>query len=134
MEVYGFYVKGTLGWGYTFGEGCSLASFGIGVLDATFYLPKLFGFLPDDCLANPNIFVGVGTWNANVSVGLGILGTAEILSGTVGAQFGDSVSFGIKGYVGIGFTLEFTNGIRIGAGLGIVIEVFLAVDWYELFN
>ena len=134
MDVYGFYVKGTLGWGYTFGEGYSLVSFGIGVLDATFHLPKLFGFLPDSHLANPNIFLGVGTWNANASVGLGISGTAEILSGTIGIQFGNSVSFGAKGYVGIGFTLDFTNGIRFGVGLGLGFELYLSIDWYELFN
>ena len=134
MDVYGFYVKGTLGWGYTFGEGYSLVSFGIGVLDATFHLPKLFGFLPDSHLANPNIFLGVGTWNANASVGLGISGTAEILSGTIGIQFGNSVSFGAKGYVGIGFTLDFTNGIRFGVGFGLGFELYLAIDWYELFN
>ena len=44
------------------------------------------------------------------------------------------ICFALKGYVGIGFTLDFTNGLRIGAGLGVGIEVFLAVDWYELFN
>ena len=134
MEVYGFYVKGTLGWGYTVGEGYSLASFSIGVLDATFHTPKLFSFLPDDHLDNPNLFFGIGTWNASASVGIGISGTAEIISGTVGLQCGDSVAIGVKGYVGIGFTLDFTNGIRIGAGVGVGVEVFIGVDWYELFH
>ena len=134
MDVYAFYINGSLGWGYTFGEGYSLASFSVGILDATFHLPKWFGSLPDDHLANPNIFLGVGTWNVNASIGLGVSGTAEILSGTIGVQFGDSISFGVKGYIGVGFTFDLTNGIRFGWGLGLGYEFFLAIDWYELFN
>ena len=51
-------------------------------------------------------------------VGAGISGTAEIISGTVGLQFGDAISIGVKGYVGIGFTIDFTNGIKFGVGWG----------------
>ena len=134
MDVYGFYIKGSLGWGYTFGEGYSLASFSIGILDATFHTPKWFASLPANHLANPNIYLGVGAWNANASIGVGLSGTAEIITGTIGVQFGDAVSFGAKGYVGIGFTLDFTNGIRFGAGFGLGFELYLAIDWYELFN
>lgn len=118
MSVYAFYAKGTLGWGYTFGDGYSLASFSAGVLDATFHTPKWFSSLPDDHWANPNIYLGFGTWNVNASVGAGISGTAEIISGTVGLQFGDAISIGVKGYVGIGFTIDFTNGIKFGVGCG----------------
>lgn len=52
----------------------------------------------------------------NASVGLGISGTAEIISGTVGIQFGDVVSIQAKGYVGAGITFDFTNGIKFGIG------------------
>ncbi len=134
LSVYGFYVKGTLGWGYTHNEGYSLASFSIGILDTKFHTPKWFDFLPADHLANPNIYLGIGTWNANASIGAGFSGIAEILSGTIGIQFGDAVNFGAKGYIGIGLTFDFTNGLRFGAGLGLEFEVYIDVDWYELFN
>ena len=134
MSVYAFYAKGTLGWGYTFGDGYSLASFSTGVLDATFHTPKWFSSLPNDHLANPNIYLGFGTWNVNASVGAGISGTAEIISGTVGLQFGDAISIDVKGYVGIGFTIDFTNGIKFGIGLGLGYEISLNIDWYELFH
>lgn len=134
MSVYAFYAKGTLGWGYTFGDGYSLASFSAGILDATFHTPKWFSSLPDDHWANPNIYLGFGTWNVNASVGAGISGTAEIISGTVGIQFGDAISIGVKGYVGIGFTIDFTNGIKFGVGLGLGYEISLNIDWYELFH
>ena len=134
MSVYAFYAKGTLGWGYTFGDGYSLASFSTGVLDATFHTPKWFSSLPNDHLANPNIYLGFGTWNVNASVGAGISGTAEIISGTVGLQFGDAISIDVKGYVGIGFTIYFTNGIKFGIGLGLGYEISLNIDWYELFH
>ena len=63
-----------------------------------------------------------------------ISATAEIISETVGIQFGDAVSIGVKGYVGVGFTLDFTNGIKFGVGLGLGYEVSLDIDWYELFH
>lgn len=44
MTVYAFYAKGTLGWGYTFGDGYSLASCSAGILDAAFHTPKWFSF------------------------------------------------------------------------------------------
>ena len=134
MSVYAFYAKGTLGWGYTFGDGYSLASFSTGVLDATFHTPKWFSSLPNDHCANPNIYLGFGTWNVNASVGAGISGTAEIISGTVGLQFGNAISIGVKGYVGIGFTIDFTNGIKFGIGLGLGYEISLNIDWYQLFH
>jgi hypothetical protein len=63
-----------------------------------------------------------------------ISGTAEIISGTVGLQFGDAISIDVKGYVGIGFTIDFTNGIKFGIGLGLGYEISLNIDWYELFH
>ena len=134
MYAYVLYAKGTLGWGYTFGDGYSLASFSAGVLDVTFHSPKLFDSLSDSHLANPNIYLGLGTYNVNASAGVGFSGTAEIMSGTVGIQFGDAVSVEAKGYVGIGITLDFTDGIRCGMGLGLGFEISLNVDWYELFR
>lgn len=134
MSAYVFYAKGTLGWGYTFDDRHSLASFSVGVLDATFHTPKWFSSLSDNHWANPNIYLGFGVRNVNVSVGAGISGTAEIISGTIGIQFGDAISIGVKGYLGIGFTIDFTNGIKFGVGLGFGYEISLNIDWYELFH
>lgn len=50
MSAYACYIKGTLGWGYTLGDGYSFASFSAGVLDAVFQTPKWFNFLPDEHL------------------------------------------------------------------------------------
>ena len=134
MSTYAFYAKGTLGWGYTFGDGYSLASFSSGVLEATFHTPKWFSSLPDNHLANPNIYFGVGAWNVDASIGIGISGTAEIISGTAGIQFGNAISVGVKEYVGIGFTIDFTNGFKFGGGLGLGFEVSIEIDWYKLFH
>ncbi len=134
MSIYAFYAKGTLGWSYTFDEGYSLASFSTGILDTTFHTPKWFSSLSDDNLANPNIYLGVGTWNANASVGVGFSGTAEIISGTIGIQFGDALSVGVKGYIGAGISIDFTNGIKFGVGWGPGYEISLNIDWYELFH
>ena len=134
MAAYGLYIRGSLGWGYTLGEGYSLASFSIGVLDVTFYTPKWFDSLPAEHLANPNIFFGFGTWNANVTIGVGGSGTIEILSGTIGIQFGDSICVGVKGYIGIGLAFDLTNGFRFGVGKIFGYEVYLSIDWYELFH
>ena len=34
----------------------------------------------------------------------------------------------------IGFTIDFTNGIKFGVGWGLGYEISLNIDWYELFN
>ena len=134
MSVSSLYAQGTIGWGYTIGDGYSLASFSAGILDATFYTPKWFSSLPDDHLANPNIYLGIGTWNVNASIGIGVSGTAEIIFGTIGIQFGDAISIEVKGYVGIGFSRDFTNGIKFGIGWGLGYEISINIDWYELFH
>lgn len=90
--------------------------------------------MTDDHRANPNIYLGFGTWNVNASVGAGISGTAEIISGSVGIQFGDAISVGVKGYVGIGFTIDFTNGIKFGVGWGLGYEISININRYELFS
>ena len=61
-------------------------------------------------------------------------GTAEIISGTIGIQFGDAISIEVKGYVGIGFSRNFTNGIKFGIGWGLGYEISINIDWYELFH
>lgn len=127
MSICAFYAKGSIGPSYTVGDGFSLASFSVGVLDATFHTPKWFSSLPNDHLANPNVYLGVGTWNANASLGLGVSASAEIISGTVGVQFGDSVSVQAKGYLGVGFNIDFSNGIKIGGGLGFCFE--FSISW-----
>ena len=81
---------------------------------------------------NGQIFNGSVKWYEYV--GGMVTGAAEIISGTVGLQFGDAISIGVKGYVGIGFTIDFTNGIKFGVGLGLGYEISLNIDWYELFH
>ena len=100
----------------------------------TFHTPKWFNWLPDDHLANPNLYLGLGAMNINASVGVGISATAEIVSGTVGIQFGNAVSISVKGYVGTGITIDFTNGIKFGVGWGVGYEISLNINWYELFH
>ena len=36
--------------------------------------------------------------------------------------------------VGIEFTIDFTNGIKVGGGLGLGYEISLNINWYELFH
>ncbi len=128
MSINAFYMEATLL------QDLSLISLSTGVLDATFHTPKWFSSLPDDHLANPNIYFGVGTWNANASIGIGASGSAEILSGTVGMRLGDAFSVGIKGYVGFGIAIDFSKGIKLGLGLGLGVEASIEIDWYLLFN
>jgi adenylate kinase len=39
-----------------------------------------------------------------------------------------------KGYIGIGFTIDFSNGIKFGIGWGLGYEISINIDWYELFH
>lgn len=55
LDPYIFYIRGSIRWGYTFEEGYSIASIGVGVADFTLHTPKLFGSLPKDSLLNPDI-------------------------------------------------------------------------------
>ena len=134
MTLYALYARGSIGWGYTVGDGYSLASFSAGFIDMTFSLPKLFGFLSNDNIINPNLYIGLGAVNVHASVGAGVSGSIELASGSVGVQFGDAISFEAKGYIGFGFSFDFTNGIKVGVGLGLGYELSINVDWYELFN
>lgn len=132
--VYALYARGSIGWGYTAGDGYSLASFSAGFIDVTFSSPKLFGFLSDDNIINPNLYIGVGAVNVHASVGAGVTGSVELASGSIGVQFGDSISFEAKGYIGFGFSFDFTNGFKFGVGLGLGYEFSINIDWYELFT
>jgi len=134
LSINAFYVKGSLGWGYSVGEGYSLASISVGVLDAKFSSPKLFSSLSSTNELNPNLWLGLGTWNANASIGVGISGIAEIVSVSTGVQFGDAVNIGVKGYVGAGFSADLSNGIKFGVGLGLGYEVSIEFDWWNIGN
>ena len=134
MTVYALYARGSIGWGYTAGDGYSLASFSAGFIDITFSSPKLFGFLSDDNIINPNLYIGAGAVNVHASVGAGVTGSVELASGSIGVQFGDAISFEAKGYIGFGFSFDFTNGFKFGVGLGLGYEFSTNIDWYELFN
>lgn len=123
MSTYAFYTKGSIGLNYTVGDGFSFASFGVGILDTTFYTPKWFNSLSSDAFENPNVYFGLGIINAKASLGYGISASAEIISGTVGVQFGDSASVQFKGYLGAGIKFDFSNGFKVGFGLGLCFEI-----------
>ncbi len=132
LSVDAFYLKANLGWQYTFGEGYSLASLSVGILDMTFHTPKWFSFLPYDSLANPNIYFETGVGNANASIGIGFSMDVKFVSIGTGIRFGDAISIGINGYVGFGLTFDLTNGIRFGAGFGLGFEIYIRIDWDKL--
>ena len=134
LSVSALYAKGTLGWGYSVGDGYSLVSLSAGILDATFHTPKWFDSLPNNHIANPNIYLGVGTWNAYTSIGAGFSGSLEIVSCTIGIRFGDAVNIDVKGYVGAGFAFDLTNGFKFGGGVPFGYEISFNIDWYKLFN
>ena len=134
MTVYALYAKGSIGWGYTAVDGYSLASFSAGFIDVTFSSPKLLGFLSDDNIINPNLYIGFGAVNVHASIGAGVTGLVELVSGSIGIQFGDAIKFEVKGYIGFGFSFDFTNGFKFGVGLGLGYEFSINIDWYELFN
>ena len=133
-SIYLFYVKGNLGLEYSLQNGFSIGSISFGVLDSTYQTPKWFNFLSDDCLANPNIYFGIGAINANASIGTGLSCNVELISLTAGIQFGDAISLQCKGYVGYGFSLDFSNGLKFGLGYGLGFEISINIDWYNLFH
>ena len=93
MSAYVFYAKGKIGWGYTFEEGFSVASFSAGIVDLTFHTPKLVSSLPDEHWANPNFYFGLGLWNVDLSIGRGFSATVEVYSGTIGIQIGEIIKY-----------------------------------------
>ena len=127
MSVYALYAKGAIELGWD-----SLASLSAGILDVTFNMPKLFDALPEDYLINPNILLGLGTWNLNTSLGKTISLTAEIISGSIGIQLGDTISIGIRCYVGIGFIFDGANGPIKNSPVGAA--PYINIDWYKLLN
>ncbi|MBQ5793963.1 MAG: RHS repeat-associated core domain-containing protein, partial [Clostridia bacterium] len=100
------YVAGSLGGGF------SIASLRFGVLDFEIHSPKIQIFPDDNWLSNlnPDIYFGLGTLNGDISIGAGISGTIEIVSGTLGVLLGDIIKVGAKGYIGFGFSFDFSNG------------------------
>lgn len=80
------------------------------------------------------IYCGFETLNASASLGAGLSASAEIASGNIGIRFGDSTSIGVRAYIGAGLAFDFTNGIRFGGGYGLCCEIYIEIDWYELFK
>lgn len=133
LSVYSLYAKGSF-LGFTWEEGFHLATISVGVLDTTFSTPKAFDSLADDNVLNPNAFVEVTSFNVDATVGIGFSGTLELVSGTVGFELGDDISVSVTGYVGAGFSIDFSSGIKIGAGFPYGFELSVNINWRELFS
>ena len=71
---------------------------------------------------------------ANAKLGAGFSGKIKIIGGEAGIRLGDSVSIGVEAYVGWGITIDFSQGIRVGAAIGACGEVYLEIDWGEFFE
>ncbi len=114
--------------------GISFLKAEIGVLKAKFYSPKFFSSLSNDNILNPNVLLEVKAWNASANVGLGIDGKLVILSAEVGVELGNALKISAEGYVGLGWTLDFSKGIKFGAGVGLGYTVSIEFDWDEVFD
>ena len=57
---------------------------------------------------------------ANAKLGAGFFGKIKII--------------GVEAYVGWGITIDYSQGIRVGAAIGACGEVYLEIDWVEFFE
>ena len=100
-----------------------------GVLDVTFKSKK-----SNDDPLNITAFLGIGALNINTSFINSISGTIEVISATVGASIGEIVTISIKGYVGAGFAFGLSDGLRIGGGFPLGVELNLKINWMAFFD
>lgn len=133
-SVYFLYVKGSAGWNYSADNGYSILSFGIGLIDTKFHTPKWFSSLSNDNFFNPNIYFGLGAWNANISVGVGFSATVEIISASVGIQMGNSLSVEAKVYAGFGVKVDLSNGFKVNFAFLYGFEISINFDWGKIFS
>ena len=118
-----FYISGHLGLGGGYnnspGEngsfGLSFASLDLGIISMK---ADVVTFVDDTSL-----YIGLGAVNANASLGLGLSGSAEIVSVYFGAKINDSFSIDGKVYVGWGISFDFSNGFKIGYAAGVGVEI-----------
>lgn len=132
LDINAFYIKGSAGL-FSGVNDYSIASIEIGITSIRFNTPKWFG-VSGDAIYNPNVYFGVDAVVANAKLGAGFSGKIKIIGGEAGIRLGDSVSIGVEAYVGWGITIDFSQGIRVGAAVGAGGEVYLEIDWVEFFE
>ena len=70
-----------------------------------------------------SLYLGLGAVNANASLGVGLSGSAEIVSVYFGAKINDSFSIDGKVYVGWGISFDVSNGFKLGYAAGVGVEI-----------
>ena len=103
----------------------------IGIAKVEFRTPKLIDSLDADSILNPNLFFDIGAMTADGNIGAGVSGKLSVISGTVGIQFGESIKISGTFYVGVGYSFDFSNGLKVGAPGW---EVSVEFSWIEIFN
>ena len=131
VSIYVIYARGEIFLGYSSQNGFSIASLEVGIADVTFYTPKWFSSLPESSLVNPNAYLGVGLFNAGLSVGCGFSASIDIASLSAGVQLGDSTRIGVKIYFGVGLSADLSKGFKVGGALGFGVELTVEIDWYK---
>ena len=132
LDINAFYIKGSAGL-FSGVNDYSIASIEIGITSIRFITPKWFG-VSGDAIYNPNVYFGVDAVVANAKLGAGFSGKIKIIGGEAGIRLGNSVSIGVEAYVGWGITIDFSQGIRVGAAVAAGGEVYLEIDWVEFFE
>lgn len=62
-------------------------------------------------------------------MGLVYSGKASVLSLSIGAELGNSLKISGTVYVGAGVSVDFSNGIKLGVGLGLGFEISAEFNW-----
>ena len=126
IDFSAFYISGDLGFvgGYSKPPGkkgsfdLSLASLELGIINM-----KCDVVTFDD---DTSLYLGLGAFNANASLGLGLSANVEIISYYFGAELNEYVSIDGKVYVGWGISFDFSKGIKIGIATGVGFEISLS--------
>ena len=72
-----------------------------------------------------SLYLGLGAFNVNASLGLGLSANVEIASLYFGAKLNEDVSIEGKVYLGFGITFDFSKGVKIGIAAGVGVEISL---------
>ena len=137
IYAYAIYVKGDWGIGYSKGKGpggFSIGSLEMGVAYFKIQTPKFFSSLSEKNILNPNFYFDVSAITANATLGIGGSANFYLISGSIGLEFGDSFGIGVKGFVGLGITVDFSKGIKFGGGVIFGVELNIEFDWSKLFG
>ncbi|MBQ7788660.1 MAG: RHS repeat-associated core domain-containing protein [Clostridia bacterium] len=94
--------------------------------------PKMFGE-QSDMEINPSVYVEGGALGVESEINfeneVKISGQIIVASVESGIEINDSFSAGVQVYWGLGFTIDFTNGINIGGAFGLGFEINLEFEW-----